>query len=157
MFMQASYDGSNEILLKMANFNFSQDAFDIVKRMGANRFIQLAKTGKLKGKLAALYAGWIMDCPQRIKERILEDIVNAYNNEADVWLNICAFDIRVNELICYIELAPKWFDQASMMIRFIIEKAMADHDVIDADMLVVDVINNYIDEAIEVAKYAELL
>ncbi len=157
MYTRAIYEGNDTTLQSMASFNISQDALDVVEKMGSERFIILARRGDIVDKLATQFVGWVMDCPELARDYLFKNIPHAEIGDETIQLNGIALNMRINDMEGLIVLASQWYNQAPMMIHFIIEKALADTDVRNENPFIIGVIENYIKEAVDVARYAEII
>lgn len=159
MFEQAQLMEEELILAKMARFNISQDALDVVKNIGARRFIDFAETGEIfKGFIGRQYLDWFETCPDSAND-CLADWYGRDECESDdkAWKNTCGKVIEVLSLVLLAETEPEWYAKAPKELKYILDKALDNSDVLRENPLVVDAIANYLKEAAEVAYYAELI
>ncbi len=160
MFEQAEYSGRSEILQKMASFTISQDALDIVQKIGPSKFIKLAKNGKiyLFNVFIRQYAKWFLECPESVKRKAFS-IFNKDELEIDEETCLTAISniISMIDIEDYIENEFLWYEIAPEIFKYIMKKALDDPDIMQKNPLVIDAIENYLGEAYEVAEAAELL
>lgn len=158
MFEQAQLMEEKLILAKMAKFNISQDALDIVEVIGPRKFITLTETGEIVKVFWRQYLDWFETCPDSANDCL----VGWYGRdecESDdkAWKNTCGRVIEVLSLVLLAETEAEWYAKAPKELKFIMDKALNNSDVLRKNPLVVNAIANYLAEAAEVAYYAELV